>query len=79
MNILNNKYDENIIEIVIFVISEQLEQENIMLDDNFYDLGGDSLSAMRIKNSLEDKLNVKISIEDIMLSETIREFANSIR
>ncbi|WP_150879622.1 acyl carrier protein [Staphylococcus aureus] len=79
MNTLNNKYDENIFEIVILVVSEQLEQENIMLDDNFYDLGGDSLSAMRIKNSLEDKLNVKISIEDIMLSETIREFANSIR
>ncbi|MCY8451865.1 phosphopantetheine-binding protein [Bacillus spizizenii] len=75
---LNNNNNESILKKVVLVISEQLNQPGILREDNFYDLGGDSLAAMKIKNELEDQLSIKVSIESIMLTETIGEFADDL-
>lgn len=76
MKELNNNKD--IFKQVVHVISEQLEQSVVKAEDNFYDLGGDSLTAMKIKNELEAQLSTTVSIESIMLSETIGEFAGDL-
>ncbi|MCY9165993.1 acyl carrier protein [Bacillus atrophaeus] len=78
MKELNNNNNESILKKVVLVISEQLNQPGILPEDNFYDLGGDSLAAMKIKNELEDQLSIKVSIESIMLTETIGEFADDL-
>lgn len=76
MKELNNNKD--IFKQVVHVISEQLEQSVVQAEDNFYDLGGDSLTAMKIKNELEAQLSTTVSIESIMMSETIGEFASDL-
>ncbi|MCK6258797.1 phosphopantetheine-binding protein [Fictibacillus sp. KIGAM418] len=76
MNELNN--NEGILKRVVLVFSEQLNQPGVLPEDNFYDLGGDSLTAMKIKNELEEQLSIKVSIESIMLTETIGEFADDL-
>lgn len=76
MTVLNSS--EKIVKSVLLVVSEHLNQAEVQLDDNFYDLGGDSLAAMKIKNELEDQLSIKVSIESIMMSETIKEFADEL-
>lgn len=76
MKELNNNKD--IFKQVLQVISEQLEQSVVQTVDNFYDLGGDSLTAMKIKNELEAQLSTMVSIESIMMSETIGEFAGDL-
>ncbi|MEC1614764.1 phosphopantetheine-binding protein [Bacillus mojavensis] len=78
MKELNNNNNESILKKVVLVISEQLNQPGVLREDNFYDLGGDSLAAMKIKNELEDQLSIKVSIESIMLTETIGEFADDL-
>ena len=63
---------------ILGVFGANLNQQVILPDDNFFDLGGDSLSAMKIKIELEAKLSIKTSLESIMLSNTIGELVNEI-
>lgn len=78
MTELNNTNKQSILQQVVRVISDQLDQTEVLLEDNFYDLGGDSLIAMKIKNNLESQLSITVSIESIMLTETIGEFADDL-
>jgi acyl carrier protein len=78
MKELNNNNNESILKRVVLVFSEQLNQPGVLPEDNFYELGGDSLTAMKIKNELEEQLSIKVSIESIMLTETIGEFADDL-
>ncbi|WP_379162638.1 AMP-binding protein [Paenibacillus sp. sgz5001063] len=78
MTELNNKSQQTILRQVVRVISDQLSQSVVLPEDNFFDLGGDSLAAMKIKNELEAQLSTSVSIESIMLTETIGEFANDL-
>lgn len=61
---------------ILGVFSENLNQQVILPSDNFFDLGGDSISAMKIKIEIESKLSLKVSLKDIMLSDTVNEFVN---
>jgi non-ribosomal peptide synthetase component F/acyl carrier protein len=74
----NNRTGQTILRQVVGVISEQLSQSVVLPEDNFIDIGGDSLAAMKIKNELEAQLSITVSIESIMLAETIGEFANDL-
>ncbi|MBH5316359.1 AMP-binding protein [Paenibacillus sp. GSMTC-2017] len=78
MTELNNRTGQTILRQVIGVISEQLSQSVVLPDDNFIEIGGDSLAAMKIKTELEALLSITVSIESIMLAETIGEFANDL-
>ncbi|WP_181791019.1 acyl carrier protein, partial [Streptomyces phytophilus] len=40
-------------------------------DDDFYDLGGDSLTAIRIVRRLEQRLGVEVPLREFMLSRTL--------
>jgi len=70
----NGKASQSTLRIVIGVISQHLGQP-VLPDDNFFDMGGDSLSAMKIKVELGSRLSQPIELEDLMLTETIGEFA----
>lgn len=78
MNELNKENKQRILKQIIQVLSERLSQPVVLLEDNFYDLGGDSLAAMKIKEDLESQLTTTISIETIMLTDTVGEFANDL-
>ncbi|MBH5316360.1 hypothetical protein I6N90_00885 [Paenibacillus sp. GSMTC-2017] len=78
MEKLNNRAGQTILRQVIGVISEQLSQSVVLPEDNFIEIGGDSLAAMKIKTELEAQLSTIVSIESIMLAETIGEFANDL-
>lgn len=75
MTLLNDRNKQTILQQVVDVISDQLALSEVLPEDNFYDLGGDSLIAMKIKSKLETQLSITVSIERIMLTETIGEFA----
>ncbi|SFU55624.1 amino acid adenylation domain-containing protein [Clostridium sp. DSM 8431] len=70
----NVSFDRSkILRSVLEIYAENLEQKIILPEDNFFDLGGDSLSAMKIKIELEAKLSITVALEDIMLSNSIGE------
>lgn len=45
------------------------------IDDNFYDLGGDSLIGMRIVNNINEKLKLRVEVSELLAHLSIREFA----
>lgn len=81
---MNKKKEHNsnsrkyVLRIVINSISNHLEEKNIIPQDNFLDIGGDSLSAMKVKIDIEEKLNTNIPLEEIILSDSINDLVNYI-
>lgn len=60
----------NIEKVVIETWKKHLEIDDVSLDDNYYDLGGDSLTAVEIVSELRDLLKVTITIDQFTDMET---------
>ena len=57
------------------VWGEVLGYDDISVKDDYYELGGDSIDANKIRNKIDEKLNITVSIEDIFKYTTIEEYA----
>ncbi len=57
---------------------EVLGLEAIGIHDNFFDLGGQSLKAVRLRAKLEDSLNFAVTLRDLFARPTIAELAELI-
>ena len=69
-----NAVDTNIIE----KIAELLSLKQISIDNSFFDIGGDSLSAISLSTYLSTKYNLPISVKDIFEHPTIRSLSDYI-
>ena len=58
---------------------ELLRREQINVTDNFLDLGGDSLQAVRVAARIESELGVKVEMAWFFATPTIRSLAAAIR
>lgn len=56
---------------LLAIFSKVLNQPIVLPEDNFFDIGGDSLSAMKIKMEINSYFSININLEDIMLSKNI--------
>ncbi|WP_338848536.1 amino acid adenylation domain-containing protein [Massilia sp. W12] len=57
---------------------EVLQQQEIGVDDNFFDLGGHSLKALRMLARIEQQLNLSLSIKDVFEQTSIAQMAHLI-
>ena len=57
------------------VWSEVLGLERVGIHDNFFDLGGNSLLMMQVRNRLRDRLNADLSIVNLFSHPTVHGFA----
>ncbi len=57
---------------------EVLETEQVSRQDNFFDIGGDSLKATRVINSLRQDFNVQLDFEDIFDFPVLEQLAGFI-
>jgi acyl carrier protein len=53
-----------------------LKIENIGINDSFFDLGGESLLAIRAISRIRDVFDVDLTVQNIFLMPTIAELAN---
>ena len=60
---------------VVDICAETLELNSVDIEENFFTLGGTSLNIMQFISRLFDGFGVEISLEDVFLSPTLREFA----
>lgn len=65
-------------EIVAFIWMEVLGYKEINIYANFYDLGGDSIFALKIINKLRETLQINIEISVLLIHQTIAEFSETI-
>ena len=69
-----NQVEEDLCEIW----SNFFGRANIGVTDNYYDLGGDSLTAIKLLAEINSRENVKLSFKDIMTNPTIESLAHRI-
>lgn len=60
---------------ILKIFQKVLGIKNISIDENFFDLGGDSLKGIEITSLLQKEFNVKIDIESIFNNSTIEKIA----
>lgn len=65
-------------KILVEIFENVLNIENIGIDDDFFDLGGDSLSAINLSTKIYDKLNIQLSVKFIFDNPTIRQLSKKI-
>ena len=65
-------------QVVLDLCRELLPEKSISLDDNFFSIGGDSISATRLISRLKDQLGVDVSLREVFHSETLRELARQL-
>ena len=69
-----NEIDSKLLDIY----KKYLHIENASITDSFYDLGGDSLTAIIICENINQKLNVNIKIKDILENVSIMNLSDFI-
>ena len=65
-------------KIIIEILEKYLKQKEISLSDSFYELGGDSLTAISLITSIQSEFDVQISIKEILNCKTIQEISDLI-
>jgi len=69
-----NTIDSTLVEL----LKKILNIDELSIDDNFFDLGGDSLSAINLSVQVQDKLNTELLVKDIMEHPTIQDLSDII-
>ena len=64
--------------ILIDIFKSELNLQDVGIDESFYTLGGDSLNAINISTSIYNRLNIKITVNDILKNQTIRNISDTI-
>jgi len=62
-------------ELICRVLTEVLELGEVSSRDNFFDLGGDSLSATRLISQLADMTGIRLSFRDVFNADTVDDLA----
>ncbi|MGE5343914.1 MAG: amino acid adenylation domain-containing protein [Candidatus Omnitrophota bacterium] len=63
---------------VLAIWQDLLGYENIGLNDNFFDLGGDSLAAIEVKKRIRDAFDIQVPVVKILHYPTIRSFVENV-
>lgn len=62
-------------KILVKLVGNLVEAEKVMLDDDFFDLGGHSLLVVQLINKIEVSFDVKLTFKEIYKNSSIREIA----
>lgn len=65
--------------IIAFLVSDVLNLNQVGVLDNFFDLGGDSISATRLNNRIEEMLDVNMPLSTIFTNPTVEKLCHYMR
>ncbi len=72
-----NQKEEEMVRLWASVLSVQ--PENIGIDHNFFDLGGNSLKAIIMGTKIHKAMNVKVELTDVFKLQTVRELVKFVQ
>ena len=64
---------------LIEIWCEVLRRRQVGLDENFFDLGGDSLTAVAMIVAIEERLGVKLPLEVLLNTQTVEQLADYLK
>ncbi len=70
----NKRSRDEVSQLITDIWKECLGVDHLNIHDNFFNLGGHSLMAVRIINEIKTKLNIKISISELINNPVINDF-----
>ncbi|MEZ5210151.1 non-ribosomal peptide synthase/polyketide synthase [Gordonia sp. (in: high G+C Gram-positive bacteria)] len=65
-------------ELVARVFGDVLGLDRVSVTDSFFDLGGNSLSAMRVAARVSEALGVEVSVREVFQSPSVRSLLNAV-
>lgn len=68
----------NVDKKLISILKKQLHLDEISIDDNLFDLGADSLTAISLSTKILEEFNKQIYVKDILSQDTIMSLSNFI-
>jgi aryl carrier-like protein len=64
--------------LVLDLARELLDRPEVTLDDDFFSVGGDSITAMHLIGRLSRRTGLRLRVAQIFASPTLRDFAVSV-
>jgi tyrocidine synthetase-3 len=64
---------------VLRILSEILQIEKLSMDDNFFEIGGNSLNAVRFISRVQKDLNVNLPLREIFFSPVLLQVAEAVK
>nr|QEO74523.1 AMP-dependent synthetase and ligase [uncultured bacterium] len=65
-------------QVVAGIWAELLKVERVGLEDNFFDLGGDSIKAVRLVSRVNERLGADLRVQDVFKHQTVEPLAQRI-
>ncbi|MFH0733032.1 MAG: amino acid adenylation domain-containing protein [bacterium] len=76
----NHREPQDEIEILIVKIcSNVLKKENITIEDNFFEIGGHSLNAVRVISQIQKELNIDLALKEIFFNPILIDIAEKVK
>lgn len=63
---------------IVKIWSEELQIASIGIDDDFFDMGGNSVLAQKVTSLMRQRLSLDVSVSKIYIHPTIRELADTL-
>jgi Phosphopantetheine attachment site. len=68
------------IEILLLqILTDVLKRDNIGIDDNFFEIGGHSLNAVKTISQIQKKLGVDLALKEIFYNPVLADIASKVR
>ncbi len=66
-------------KIILSICSAILKKEGVTLGDNFFEIGGHSLNAVRVISQIQRELNINLPLKEIFYTPVLLDIANKIK
>jgi len=76
---INNNFDADVNNKLKGIFQECLGISNFSDEDNFYDIGGDSISAIRLLEMLEKTFLIRIKLSDLVVNNSVSKLVKIIQ
>jgi hybrid polyketide synthase/nonribosomal peptide synthetase FtdB len=70
---------DEIESLILRICSGVLKKDDISLDDNFFEVGGHSLNAVRIISRIQKELNVDLALKEIFYNPVLADIAEKVK
>jgi acyl carrier protein len=68
----------SVLDAVLAAYRRILDDPNVMPDDDFFDIGGDSMQALDVMAAIEEELDIHIDVATFFTCPTARDLARTI-
>jgi acyl carrier protein len=70
---------DEIESVVVRICSDVLKKEFVSLDDNFFEIGGNSLNAVRVISQIQKQLDIDLALKEIFYNPVLSDISEMVK